>query len=424
MTGVIRIALALGLGQSDQPVLDMDAAIQIAERNAFSIQTQNANLEKLRQSINQAKAGLFPSVTLNGSVNHFDKVFGGPQDQESVNLQIAQSIDIMGNVNRGVRASRHSMNAGELNVATARNDLRRDVGKSYISVLKASALVSVQRETLKDQDATEQNTEQQFKAGVVAYVDVLRAKAQQAQAKSDVIAAENNLQLSKEAFNNTLARPISTNFELRDLSDLPTVDQSSEELIAKAQSNRSEVKGLQETLAALKDITKITERGTQPALSVALQPSYNLNPGFAAYHSSYVAALSLSFPLWDGGATRAKVKSARQDEELTRIQLKQVLLGISLEVSQALTNLRNIKARLAVSEDQVKFAQENFRLAQLRYKAGEGISLEVTDAEAALAQARVGLVNARYDYLSAYVDLTRALGGAPTPEAHMGTDKK
>lgn len=422
MTPVYLLALAVS-AQTDPTYLTVDSAIKIAEKNAFSIQTSNANLEKLRITIEQSRSGLGPSVTLNGQYTRFDRVFAGPLDQQAFNVQIAQPIDIMGNVKRAVRSSRASYLAGKENVETSKNDLHRDVRRAYIRVLQSKSLVNVQRENLKDRQATLLNTEQQFKAGVVANIDVLRSKAAVAQAKSDLIGAENNLQLAQEAFNNTLARPIDTPFVLEDLTDLPELPKDETALILQAQSNRPEIKGAKLGLDALRGITKVNERSMQPSLNLAIQPSYNPSPGFASFKTQVVGVLSLSFPLWDSGATRARVKSARQDEELANIQLRQALLGISLEVSQAVTNLKNARARLEVANEQLNFAEESHRLAILRYRAGEGIALEVTDAETALVQARTGVVNARYDYLSAHADLQRALGPQGPQTSSTGATK-
>ena len=46
----------------------------------------------------------------------------------------------------------------------------------------------------------------------------------------------------------------------------------------------------------------------------------------------------------------------------------------------------------------------------LRDKVGEGIALQVVDAQTELTRARNGLISARYDYLKAYAALQRAVG--------------
>jgi hypothetical protein len=58
----------------------------------------------------------------------------------------------------------------------------------------------------------------------------------------------------------------------------------------------------------------------------------------------------------------------------------------------------------------VEAAEEAYRLSILRVQAGEGITLEILNAQAALTQARAGVETSRYDYLNAYALLLRALG--------------
>jgi outer membrane protein TolC len=83
---------------------------------------------------------------------------------------------------------------------------------------------------------------------------------------------------------------------------------------------------------------------------------------------------------------------------------------VSLQVDQAHTNLKNALSRLEVAKTQVGLARETYRLAKLRADNGEGIQLEVTDAQTELTRSEINLVTARYDYLIAYAELLRAVG--------------
>ncbi len=70
-----------------------------------------------------------------------------------------------------------------------------------------------------------------------------------------------------------------------------------------------------------------------------------------------------------------------------------------------------------VAQKQVDQAKEQYRLAVVRANAGEGITLDVTNAQTQLTTAETGLVNARYAYLIAYAALQRAIDqdGAKVP---------
>ena len=73
-------------------------------------------------------------------------------------------------------------------------------------------------------------------------------------------------------------------------------------------------------------------------------------------------------------------------------------------------NLATAADRLGVARKQVETAQETLRLSELRDRAGEGLLLEVLDAQRQLTQARNDLNTAKYDYLAALAALQRAIG--------------
>ena len=80
------------------------------------------------------------------------------------------------------------------------------------------------------------------------------------------------------------------------------------------------------------------------------------------------------------------------------------------DVRNAASNLRGARARLENATRQVALAQEVFRIAQVRQAAGAGTYVETVDAQTTLTTARNNLVRARYDVLTAYSQLQRAVG--------------
>jgi outer membrane protein len=241
---------------------------------------------------------------------------------------------------------------------------------------------------------------------------VIRIEAQLAQAQSDLITATNAQTLAKQSLNNLMGRPIESEFQTAKVANLPATPAADiAEIDKAAQGGRPEAKALEKTREALALITRATERGMNPSLNLGVNYQRNIDAqGFTARDQSTTGTLTLNVPVFDSGITRSQVKQARQDEEQAKIQLEQVRLGISLEVRQAITNMVNAAARLTVAERQLAAAQENYRISRVRLAAGEGITLEITDALTQLTQARTAVVSARYDYWTAYSELQRAVG--------------
>ncbi|MEA2553889.1 MAG: outer membrane protein, partial [Fimbriimonadaceae bacterium] len=421
------------------PVLSLDEALTIAEQSAFDVRTSESQLRRTKGRLNEVRGLAGPRVTTNATYTRFDKEIrstssgsgGGssvvqPIDQKQAGVQFSMPLDITGTIGRGVKGASATVRASEANVETARNTLRLNVRSAYFNVLRAQALVGVAEQTLQNAQQSVRTEEQREAAGVSARVDVLRLQTQLAQAQADLIAAQSGLALAKENLNNVLARPIETPYSVQEPTTLPDVTVDANTLTATAVTRRPEIRAIRYQRQALAWVTRAQEGGLLPSLN--LTANYNRNIGASGNQRDYTAfaTVGLSWPIFDSGVTRARVQQAREDERQAEIQQEQLELGVSLEVRQAMTNLVNAKSTLQVAQTQVTVATETYRLAQVRLQAGEGTSLEVTNALTDLTRAQNQLANARYNYLTAYAQLQRAVA-ADDPNAappEQGTGKK
>lgn len=418
MIGYCLILPAFWAAVSTQgQTLTIDEALRIAEQNAFGIRLAKSDVEKTRQRVAEARGLLGPQVRVDTNYTRNSKEVrqGGtvfqPLNQASSQIIVSMPFDVTGVLKKGLSASSKAIDVAKENLASERNDLRFNVRAAFFDVLQAQAQVKVFEESLGTARTAQKNAELEYQQGAKAKVDVLRFQTQTQQAEADLISANNTLALAKNAFNNTLGRPIETSFELAEPPAIPQPAQDENALVQTAKENRPELRAFRHNQEVLKNIRMAEERGMLPSLNIAGIHSRNWSGGGqTGENSSTFAQLNLSVPVWDSGVTRARVKAARQDEEQNKIRWEQTELSVSLEVRQAMSNLTNAKARLEAAQKQVEYAAETYRLALVRYQAGEGIQLEVTDAQTELTRARTLLVSATYDYMTTYAQLQRALG--------------
>jgi outer membrane protein TolC len=86
---------------------------------------------------------------------------------------------------------------------------------------------------------------------------------------------------------------------------------------------------------------------------------------------------------------------------------------IELDVRQAWLALEQANGELAAAGKGGDQAREATRIAGVRYQAGVGTLLEVTSAQASLAQAEFSVASARFNHHLARVQVILAVGGAP-----------
>ena len=417
------------------PVLTLDEAVAIAKQNAFDIATQQSKVRQTQDLLNEARATLGPRLVASANDTHsFNSSSGGGsggngssnRDSRNAGLTLNMPIDITGTLGKGIKGASAVVKASRENLAATENTVVLDTRTAYYNVLRSVALVGVAQAEVNSAQQAVTTEQQQFQAGVVAQVDVLRLQAQLSQAQADLIAAQTGLALAKENLNNTIGRAIETPFDVAEPNVLPTVTADPDTLAKVAVQRRPEVQAIRYQRQALAWVTRAQEGGLLPSLNLSANYNRNLNPPSGFQNNASSATISLSWPIFDSGLTHAKVAQAREDEVQAAITESQLELGVSLQVRQAVTNLVNAKSTMDVAQSQVTAAAETYRLAQVRLQAGEGTSLEVSTALTALVQAQQGLANARYNYLTAYAQLQQAVA-ADDPNAaatEQGTGTK
>jgi len=421
---VLLMCLSVNLfAQVDSPqLLTLDEAIRLALQGNRSFQIAQRTLEKARKRVAEARGAGNLQLQSNTTYTHYDRVatarFGpqevrlGSLESRIVVLTLTQPIDISGVIRSATQSATLGYELSALEYERARNELILQVTSAYLNVARADAFVRVAEEALKNAQERLRITRTQLDTGVASRFDLLRAETQVAQSEQALLNARNQAEIARAALNNLLGRDLNTPVQIAMPEALPLM-QSVELgiLIQQAQQQRPEVRAAERNLELAKVNIRVAQRGALPTLALNGQWNFNLTPTvFNPRRQIFTATAILSFPVFDGGITRARVAQAREDLDIAEINLQQVKDGVALEVRTAYLNLRDAQQRLEVARKGLEQATEALRLARIRYEAGVSPQLEISDAELAYTQAQTNLVNAQFDYLTAYAALQKAVG--------------
>ena len=108
----------------------------------------------------------------------------------------------------------------------------------------------------------------------------------------------------------------------------------------------------------------------------------------------------MTFPFFDNGLTRGRVREAQAFQERDRATLERLRQQVDLDVRQALLDISEARQRITTSEKELISAREALRVAEVRYRSGVGTTVEVTDAQLAVSRAGQNLANSRFDLTS------------------------
>ena len=120
--------------------------------------------------------------------------------------------------------------------------------------------------------------------------------------------------------------------------------------------------------------------------------------------------VTLKVPVWNWGEGRYKVRSARAEAQIARLNLDEAREKVQLQVSQSRLRANEAERKLRLSEHNLEQAEENLRVAQAGHKEGVVSTTDLLGAQTAWLQAHSERIDAQIDVMITRSMLDKALG--------------
>ena len=132
---------------------------------------------------------------------------------------------------------------------------------------------------------------------------------------------------------------------------------------------------------------------------------------FQAGSRQFGVAPALRLPLFDGGRLRAQLGSRQAELDAAIAQYNGAVLDAAREAGDAIASLQSLTRQQAQQDQAAAGAEQAWRLAQERYRAGLGSYLGVLASESQVLAQRRQAVDLQARRLDTHVALMKALGG-------------
>jgi outer membrane protein len=397
--------------------------------------TSHPAIRSARESVNagqgrvtQARSPYLPQIQASTGYSESHSL-GGALGESSTKsytttLSVNQVLYDFGKTGNSLDFARFGTQSAETEVDRVVQEVILNVKQAYYALLQAGKLQEVSQQTLDQTESHLKKAEAFFRAGSKPRFDVTRAEVDVNNARLGLINARNNVRLRTIALYNAMGTAPGGDIDTEDTLAPPLAVPSLDEVQAEALRNRPELLKIETDIQAAEARVRTARSGYLPTLSA--NGAYNwahgtsettLPPGFLGsgefssdIRDSWNAGVMLSMPLFEGGMTSGRVAEARANQYALEAQRDTLKQSILLEVSQSHADLESAAARIAVMDSSLKSARESLELAEGRYQAGVGPSIEVTDATVAAAKAETDHIQALYDYQLAAARLAKAMG--------------
>lgn len=132
--------------------------------------------------------------------------------------------------------------------------------------------------------------------------------------------------------------------------------------------------------------------------------------GIQARNLGYSATATINLPVWDWLSTEHKVKQSEIRRDAARVALSATQRQLIADLQTDYAAAQTAQQELASLDLSVKTAAESLRLAELRYKSGEALVLEVVDAQNTYVAAENAREDGRVRYRLALATLQTLTG--------------
>lgn len=338
---------------------------------------------------------------------------GSSRDVAGFSTTIHQPLFTGGSNLANYRLEKLGVDVSKTDLETIKRDIVLQVREGYFNIIRAEKFVEVARQAVKQFSAQLEVTKAFFEVGIVAKNDVLQAEVRLANARLGLVRAENDVILTKSAFNSLLRREIDAPFEVGDILEYRPFPLRFEESLGEALAKRPEIKAANLRIEQTQEGVKIAKSGFFPTLSLSGNYArFSNEPGlmgdlrFERWNIQALATITLG----DWGKTAFKVGESKVKVAQANDAKVQLIEGIILEVKSDYQLMLVAEKNIGVAEKAIEQAEENLRMNEERYKHQVATATDVLDAVTLLAQARVNYYGALSDFNIAKARLERSMG--------------
>jgi NodT family efflux transporter outer membrane factor (OMF) lipoprotein len=400
----------------------LEAQVDISNQD---VRAAAASLREAQSLVDQARAGLFPSVSAGASVVRSQSTLGGGKvavsgsasvpavTTWSASLTAAWELDLWGRVARQVEANRASAEASAADLESVRLSAQANLAQDYFLLRVADAQKRLLDRTVAAYARELEITRNRYAAGVVSKVDVVQADTQLKTTQAQAIDVEVQRAQLEHAIAVLIGRP-PADFSLAPANPPPVFPPIPVALPSELLERRPDIASAERQVAAANAQVGVARAAFFPTLSLSPSIGYQSTERsnlFSASNRFWAIGPALAETLFDAGLRSAQSAQALAAYDASVATYRQTVLSGFQEVEDNLAALRILAEEAAAQEDAVQASRRAAELILTQYKAGTVNYLNVVAAQTTQLANELTAVNLQGRRFTASVVLIKALGG-------------
>lgn len=409
------LSMTNSVSAADIVDLNLDETVQRALENNRTIKRSIASRESAYWALRQARRRSGPTVSWNTVAN---AVGGKSYADDTYNHRLFSNTATIsypvydGNaLKEGRVAARYGLNSADMALENSLQTIRQTATNYYYNVLRCRNQIEVDADNVRTLTEHLNNVNAQFKAGTVAKADVLASQVRLANAQQSLVTAQNDYDVAVATLSNYLLLPADTIIRAQDQLTYQPYNLTLANCTAFALENRPDVAAADYEVKQAESGVRSAKAGYRPTVNASASKGLTGKSPFRDnITDSWTAGISANWDIFDNGVTAARVESAKASLASAEENAAEIRERVQLEVQSAFLTLHAAEKNISTTQVAIASAEEDFKIAQVRYAAGVGTNLDVMDASDKLTQAKNNYYTALYTYNTARASLNKAMG--------------
>jgi outer membrane protein, multidrug efflux system len=398
LTQLIHTAIAQNYDVRVAAARVLEAQAQVGITRANQLPSANVGAGVFSEQ-NPKVTNLLPAYEVNGG---------------ELNLSVIWNLDFWGKYRRQTEAARAQLLATEWGRRAVISSLVANVAAAYFQLRALDSELEVSQRTLASRRQSLELTHTLESHGGASGLDVSQAEQLVYTASETIPDLERQIQQQENVLSVLLGENPQPIPRGRALTEQAVPQNVPSGLPSELLERRPDVRQVEENIVAANAQIGVAKAAFFPSLSLTglggLE-SNALHQFITAPSETWYGALSVSQPVFEGGALRSQLRLARANWQEAVVSYEQTVQNALEQVSNSLIASQKDREFREQQELLTQAAQTTDQLSEVLYKNGGASYLQVLTSETNYFSAELNLVQAQLNERLALVQLYEALGG-------------
>lgn len=413
-----------------QEVWTLEKCVEYALSNNIQVKQQLLQVKIEQALLQQDKLSLLPSVNGGASygynfgqtIDRYTNQFASNSVQ-SDNFYLGSSVTLFGGLQKlnQIKQRKKDLEATHFDTDKFMDDMSLNIATGYLQILYYKELVKTTQNQLNATELQSKRLRILVDAGSLAQGDFYTLEAQRALDNSQVVSAQNNLDIAYLTLVQMLDLSTTQGFEIEapnlEMSLQSALPVSAEKIYSFALETQPVIKSAESRVKSSEIGLLIAQGGQSPTLTLegslgtgfsgankifdSTNYSFNTKPFGDQVKDNFNRSISLNLnvPIFNGWLTRTTITRAKINVENSQYNLELSKLQLRKTIEQAYADAKAALNNYDASTLGVNAARESFRYADQKFNVGTLNSVDYNNSKKDLEKAESDQLRAKYEFI-------------------------